>query len=386
MSDQLDAKIGEAMKDQEYDAILAVGVDNFVYLAQVVPPFSANYPDRKAVVVRAANGEKHVVCPFDWAEAIGKQGWEGRITTYGENEALPPTASGSAVSRVLSDLGLDGSRIGVDTSRASELFMRLLARELPAMEWGSCDEMLKKLRILKTQDEVELLETAANQSEKGIISALNHLEGTSDALGYTIPEFSERIRVHIGEFGGSGVGHLATMQGSSAQLYYAPQRGRFDNGNLVRMDVTNHYRGYWSSAGRMAVIGNPDQGQARAYADNLALKAVAEDKLRPGMRCSEVVEAVERASRAEGVRLWSQVGIGHGLGVSQRESPYLGRRDTSQLESGMVLVLDICTFGPYQELIHSQDTYLIVEGGSRKLSWYRAWDEPYRVTGFRARH
>ena len=331
-------------------------------------------------------GEKHIVCPFDWAEAFRKQGWGGNITTYDENEDIPPRAAADALCGVLSDLGLEGGQIGVDTMRVSELFIRLLTKRLPAADWVPCDDLLNRLRIVKTQDEVKLLEEAAKQSDRGIIGALNHLEGTVDTLGYTVAEFSERIRVHIGEYGGSGVGHLATTQGSQAQLHYAPQRGEFAQGNLVRMDVTNHYRGYWSNAGRMAVIGDPDEAQARAYRDNLVLKMAAEERLRPGEHCRGVFEAVIRASRENGVRLWSEVGVGHGLGVSHREPPYVNRDDGTRLEPGMVLVLNIYTFGPELELIHSQDMYEIVEDGSRKLSWYRAWDELYTVRGLRARH
>jgi len=52
----------------------------------------------------------------------------------------------------------------------------------------------------------------------------------------------------------------------------------------------------------------------------------------------------------------------------------------------MVLVLDIYTYGPRRELIHSKDTYEIVEDGCRLMSWYRNWDRLYAVTGFRASH
>jgi hypothetical protein len=52
----------------------------------------------------------------------------------------------------------------------------------------------------------------------------------------------------------------------------------------------------------------------------------------------------------------------------------------------MVLALDIYTYGPCGELVHSKDTYEITDEGSRLLSWYKEWYELYAVTGFRARH
>jgi hypothetical protein len=52
----------------------------------------------------------------------------------------------------------------------------------------------------------------------------------------------------------------------------------------------------------------------------------------------------------------------------------------------MVMALDIYTYGPRQELVHSKDIYAVTEEGNRKLSWYMPWDELYSVTGFRATH
>lgn len=45
----------------DYDAIVATGVDNFTYLSGVVLPFAYNYPDRKAVIVKTKNGQDDVI-------------------------------------------------------------------------------------------------------------------------------------------------------------------------------------------------------------------------------------------------------------------------------------------------------------------------------------
>jgi len=386
MIDEVKTKIRHTIEKQDCDAVISTGVDNVTYLSGCVLPFADNYPDRKAVLVLTKEGKALVICPFDWAQAIRDQGWEENIEIYDENAGMPPQAIVKSLAAVLSSLGVARGKVGLDTSWASKLLMDRLAVSLPGVEWVSCDQMLRDMRIVKTRAEVELLEAAAKQSDKGIIGALNHLEGTVEIPGYTIAEFSERVRVHIVEFGGSGIGHLATLQGLDTRQYYVPQRGTFRQGNLVRIDVTNHNLGYWSNAGRMAVIGQPTVRQAKAYKDNLVLKAAAQKVLKPGLHCDQVFHKVEKTAEETGIRFWHEVGIGHGVGVSHQEAPYLHRWDTTLLEPGMVLVLDICTYGPLGELIHSKDTYEIVEGGSKLISWYKKWDRLYAVTGFRAAH
>jgi len=384
--DEIEKKIQTAIGASGYDAVIAVGVANFTYVSGVVLPFALNYPDRQAAVVKTKEGQGCAVCPFDWSQAIRDQGWEGDIVAYDENKGLPPRAFVEALVEVLSQMGLDKGKIGLDKSRASAHSLQLLERRLPGVELASCDDMFRQLRIIKTREEVDLLETAAKESDKGIIAALMHLEGTVDTPGYTLSEFSDRVRVHIFEYGGSGVGHLATMQGVDAQLFYAPQRGKVRGGELIRIDVTNHHRGYWSNAGRMAVTGKPTDEQSASYSDNLVLKAAAAEMLRPGVRCVEVFEGVRKTAAEKQIRFWEDVGVGHGVGVSHREAPYLDRYDETPLREGMVLALDIYTFGPRQELIHSKDTYEVVEDGCRLLSWYKNWDRLYEVTGFRSTH
>lgn len=386
MIDELKIKMRHTIEKQDCDAVVTVGIDNVTYLSRCVLPFADSYPDRKAVLVQTKEGKASMICPFDWAQAIRDQGWEDSIAIYDENAGMPPTAIVKSLATVLSGLSVARGKVGLDISRASKLFMDELVSSLPDIDWVSCDQMFRDLRIIKTKAEMELLDTAAKQSDKGIIGALNHLEGAVNAPGYTLSEFSERVRVHLIEYGSSGVGRLAVLQGDDTKQYYALPRGVFSQGSLVRINVTNHYLGYWSNAGRMMVIGQPSVEQAKAYEDNLALKAAAQKVLKPGIRCNQVFHEVEKTAEEAGIPYWHEVGIGHGVGVSHREPPYLHRYDTTLLEPGMVLVLDIHTYGPLGELIHSKDTYEIVDGGSRLISWYKNWDRLYAVTGFRAAH
>jgi len=211
-----------------------------------------------------------------------------------------------------------------------------------------------------------------------------HLEGA--ASGYTVNEFTERMRVHVFEFGGSGAGHVATQVGTNAQMFYGPQKGKFREGDLARMDITNHLKGYWSNAGRMAVIGRPTPEQSASFEKNLKLKSVAVEMLKPGTKCNEVFAEVKKEADDNGILFFEEAGIGHGVGVSHREPPFLNPSDETVLRPGMVIALDIYTYGPRQELIHSKDIYEITEGGSNLLSWYKTWDRLYAVTGFRSTH
>jgi Xaa-Pro aminopeptidase len=380
------SRIEDAVAGCGCDAVVAVGADNFQYMSGAVLPFAENYPDRRAAVILEKGGTGSVLCPFDWSEAIRDQGWQGEVSTYDENRAPPPLAFTGTLTDVLDSMGLAKATIGIDRSRVPVTLMDALRKGLPGVDWSPVDSLYRGLRIVKAPEEVALIEKAAQQLDRGIVHALNHLEGTVDTIGYTIAEFSERARVHICENGGSGIGHLSTTLGPDTRLYYKPQRGRFRSGEVFRIDASSHYEGYWANVGRMGVTGRATPEQAKSYGDNLKLKEYAVEMLKPGVACNEIFAGVKKEAEREGIPLWGDVGMGHGVGASHHEPPYITPANPEKLVEGMVLALDVCTLGPQGELIHSKDVYAIGGEGCRLLSWYMAWDGLYEVTGFRSSH
>lgn len=383
---EIDEKINSALATKDLDALLALGVDNFTYVSHIVLPFASNYPDRQAAVLRTTEGSGGIACPIDWEEVIKDQGWDGELVAYDENEGLPPKALIGSIKVLIARLGLEKAKIGIDETRASKQLVDMLNEIIPDAEWIPFDGTLRDLRLLKTPQEVKLIESAAYQSELGIITALMHLEGTVAVPGYTINEFTERVRVHVFEFGGTGVEHMATQVGADAQMFYTPQRGWIKEGDLARIDITNHLKGYWSNAGRMAVIGNPSPEQSAAFEKNLRIKSLALATLKPGTRCNEAFAEVKKKANEIGIHFFEDAGIGHGVGVSHREPPFLNASDETVLRSGMVIALDVYTYGPEKELVHSKDIYEITGSGPNLLSWYKTWDKLYAVTGFRSTH
>jgi len=384
--DQLEAKIKAALYDAEIDAVLVFGPDNFNYLTSAVLPFAEHYPNRGVAGLLPKEGAPLVVCPQDWSKAITDQGWKGEAISYDENSTLGTEALVNCLAEALASRGLDKKKIGFDSSRTIKATHNRLHKRAPHVEWVHADEMIRELRIIKTSEEVSRIKKACKQTDMGIIWALMHLEGAVETPGYHVAEFTERMRVHINENGASGIGHLNTAFGLEGKIYYTPQRGLVRPGQLIRMDVTAHYMGYWANLGRMGVVGKASPMQEAAYIKNTSLKEAALENIRPGVPCNEVYTHVVKAAEKQNTRFWKEAGIGHGVGASHYEAPYLTPTCDAVLRPGMTLALDVYTFGPDQELIHSKDIYLVTEEGSRKLSWYRSWDRLYEVTGWRATH
>ena len=386
MNKAREQKILEAIRTAGHQALLIMGSDNITYLTGCVLPFADHFPTRTAALLITLQAEQHILCPRDWEEALRDQGWTGEILCIDEFAASSRKTCGMKIAETIQQIGAAKQAIGLDLKRVSQDMFIALRELLPEVKWISFDAPLREMRISKERFEIDLLETAVLQADRSLIGALNHAEGATQSPGYTLTEFSERIRVHLVESGGSGVGHLAVNQGRNLNAYFIPPRDIFKLGRMVRMDVTTHQQGYWSNAGRMAVIGEPTQAQLQAYRQNLALQQEAIEQLKPGVKCRAVFEAVRMRADRDGIAFWREAGAGHGIGTSEREAPFLNARDKTVLAPGMVVVLDIYSAGPEDEWIHSKDTFEIVPDGPRRMSWHREWDRLYSVTGARALH
>jgi Xaa-Pro aminopeptidase len=109
----------------------------------------------------------------------------------------------------------------------------------------------------------------------------------------------------------------------------------------------------------------------------VALREAGLRAIKLGVKCSEVYEEVKKEAALRGAELVSGLPVGHGVGVTSREPPYLGASDDTELVPGMVLVLDPVVLGPEKEIMMSKDTVVVTEDGCRLVGWYKDWREPY---------
>ena len=78
--------------------------------------------------------------------------------------------------------------------------------------------------------------------------------------------------------------------------------------------------------------------------------------------------------------------LGHGVGMSEHEKPFLTADNDEVLKPNMVIALDIKTIGSVNEMIHSIDIYQLTRDGNVKLSDFREWNSMYLINGMRSTH
>jgi len=383
MRDELKAKIADSVKESQYDAVVVFGADNIQYMSGAYLHYPSTFPDRYMAVFWAKGEEPICIVPPEWESSFLKMAWVSKTRTYTEKPGSP-TSVAEAVANLARNTVRKTGKIGVDAERTALNLYRRLEAALEDFTLVPCDDWLRELRVKKTPKELRLLETVASMTDHAIAGQAHHVLVKQAA---TEMSNTESVRIHAIERGLDEAGHHAV-----AQVTTGPNTGKFWPGapmygigfdrvpqhrEFMRLELTATLDGYWSNGARMLTMGEPTEEQKAAYQGLVALRGVALQHMKPGARCRDVYTAVKQAADEKGIQLVPNLVIGAGVGVTNHEPPYISGADETELQPGMVIVLNPVVEAPGGELLMGRDTVFITEDGAEVVGWFKDWREPF---------
>ena len=383
MRDELKTKIAESIKESQYDAVVVFGADNVQYVSGAYLHFPPTFPDRYMAVFWAKEEDPICIVPPEWESSFLHMAWVSKTRTYTEKPGSP-TGVAEAVANLARNTVSKTGKIGVDAERTPLNLYRRLEAALEDFTLVPCDGWLRELRVKKTPKELRLLETVASMTDHAIAGQAHHVLVKQAA---TEMSNTENVRIHAIERGLDEVGHHAVAQGTTG-----PNTGKFWPGapmygigfdrvpqhrEFMRLELVATLNGYWSNGARMLTMGEPTEEQKAAYQGLVALREVAIQHMKPGARCKDIYTAVKQAADEKGIQLVPNLVIGAGVGVTNCEPPYISGADETELQPGMVIVLNPVVEAPGGELLMGRDTVFIIEEGAEVVGWFKDWREPF---------
>ncbi|MGC6329138.1 M24 family metallopeptidase [Rhizorhabdus sp. FW153] len=272
-----------------------------------------------------------------------------------ERPALPD--SGAALVAAMRDLGLWSGRIGYDEPVIAEVCRR---RDHPG-EIVPALNALCEIRLIKSDLERRLMARAAAEN----VAALD-ATGRAIRAGATHRELQDLFRVEAALRGNSAV--FLNVDRVSADH----SMGRVVEGQTLMLDGVSHFLNYHGDFARTVFVGEPPRSAARAAeAAAFGWQAVRE-RLRPGLRYSEICAIGADAVRKAGFD--TIIGFGpHSVGLAHTDEPGedhggFWRKPDIVLEAGMILsvdcpVMDIGIGGS----AHCEDLVLITDAGCEPI-------------------
>lgn len=274
------------------------------------------------------------------------------------------TANGSAgsvraVARALRRMGLSSARVGFDDLRFGLAVQEVLKNLQPL----DAAELLVRIRMVKSAEELTLMRRAAKINQEAIEAAI--AVARAGAPWSDVPQaWRQRVLAQharpfslLGGAGPKGAGPLRP------KMSYPIQPGV-----PIAFDAMLTYRGYFADLQRTCVIGNPSAKLARYWSALQAGAVATYEKLAPG-----VATATLRAFAVDTIRQAGQgqfrIAVVHGLGLEHIEIPgaWGGRLHSFTLEPGMVINIDLEVHELGFGAVAFEESMLITESGAERL-------------------
>jgi Xaa-Pro aminopeptidase len=197
--------------------------------------------------------------------------------------------------------------------------------------------LVQKLRLQKDDDELALMREAALLGCR----LFDHI------LGFIRPGLTE-LEV------AAELEHRARLLGADAMSFEtivasgvrsALPHGRATAATLPRrgfltLDYGVILKGYCSDMTRTLYLGKPRPNERSAYEAVLEAQESAVAAVTAGASCAEVDEAARGVLRKAGLAEAFSHSTGHGVGLEIHEPPRIGAKQTTRLESGMVVTIE----------------------------------------------
>ncbi len=383
MKEEVMERVNEAIEAGGYDALLVFGYDNIQYLSGAYLHYPQTFPDRYMSLFWPKDELPTTIVPHEWESSFLNLAWVNKTKTYTEKPGSPSSIVEIAVLLAKNTVRKTG-KIGVDVNRVPLNLYNRLESALEDFQLVPCDDLLRDMRIKKTPKEIEQVEEVVSKTDHAIAGQAHHVlvVQASGEMSNT-----ENVRIHAIERELDEVGHHAVAQvvaGSNTQKWWsgAPMYGiGFDrvpkHHEWMRMELVSTVKGYWCNGARMLAMGEMTEEQKADYQKLVTLREAVRANLKPGVKASEVYEAVKAVAAEKGITVEPKLALGAGIGVTNYEPPYISGADETVLEKGMIIVFSPVVHGAGGELLMNKDVFVITDEGNRVVGWWKDWREPF---------
>lgn len=256
------------------------------------------------------------------------------------------------------------SEIAVEKDHLSLRAAELITSRTGASELVDVGEEIRRLRLIKREDEIARLVRAAAITDAAGEQVLSQMRA-----GQTEVDVALLIASVIGKLGGTLSFETLVQSGPNSSLPHARPTSRvLAAGDFVLLDFGAAFDGYKADTARMAVIGEPSSRHHEIH--NLVLRAhdAAIEAVRPGATTGDVDAAARNVIEAGGYgdRFFHRVG--HGLGLEGHEDPSLDPGSQTILEAGMVFTIEPGIYIPGFGGVRIEDDVVVEDGGCRVLT------------------
>lgn len=323
-------RLRAAMRQAGLSAVALIAPENVCWTAGVMVPSQKVVRHRHAIVLVPQASDPEIIVVNVEEGYVRSRAEIKQVTAYNEFTQKPVVLLAEAIRR----RGLRGA-VGVESTYLNHADYRLLEQCLEGMaQLQPVDELVEQLRMIKVPEEIECLTRAGRIAEQTAYESLQ-----TWWPGMTEADLAGIITERFKALGGEQLTMLSVTAGErTPMLNGTPTAREIRPGDVVRIDVIGTVGNYYCDVARTAVVGEPTPELQSIWRKLVDCRDMALEMIRPGASAHAIFKAyIERMDRWGFPTLHF---LGHGLGLTLHEQPYLNRYSDCVLEEGMVLALE----------------------------------------------
>ncbi|MCC0783213.1 aminopeptidase P family protein [Clostridioides sp. ES-S-0108-01] len=264
-----------------------------------------------------------------------------------------------------------GTIVGIEKDIVSASFSEYITdKSFDIKDIGS---KIFEMRYVKDAGEIEFLKIAGYLSDIGIKGSLENVRVGMSELEFDVAGDNALLKYVSENYPDTYIGFANwTCSGidRTAQPHLDSNTRILQRGDIVIHSRQVWYENYRAENERTFIIGKPTERQKEVFKIAVEAQQAGLDTIKAGIPARMVDEAARAVVAKYGLELYSNHRIGHGLGLSEHEEPYLRFDNELILEEGMVFSMEPGIYIPGVGGFRHSDTAIVGKNGSTIITNY----------------
>lgn len=282
---------------------------------------------------------------------------------------LPSPGGDPAVAAADLLAGGSAESLAVEERHLTVARHRALGSVAPRLRLADLAGAVEQQRIIKDEDEISALRTAAEITDQALGELLESI-----LVGRTERHLALELERRLIDHGAEGPSFPTSVAtGPNAGLgSHRPSDRRVEEGHFLTVRLGAVYRGYRCEIGRTFVIGtSPADWQIELYDLVFAAQRAGREALVPGAACRDVDRAARQILDAAGHGEGLAAATGHGVGLEIDEDPRLAPAAMGKLDACVPVTVEPGVHLPGRGGVRIDDTLVVrpeADGGPELLT------------------
>lgn len=226
-------------------------------------------------------------------------------------------------------------------------------------------EIVENIRIIKTQNELTIMQEAAKIADNAFTNILNYIKPGVKEIDVS----NELERLMRAEGATSSSFDIIVASGYRGALPHGVASDKeIETGELVTMDFGALYNGYCSDITRTIAVGDINEELSNIYDTVLQAQKLGIAGIKPGITGKEADALTRDYINDKGYGEYFGHSTGHGLGLEVHENPRLATSSETVLKENMVVTVEPGIYVPNIGGCRIEDDIVITTDGNVRLT------------------